>query len=129
MMLRLLESYDQRITSSRLTIGPEPIELRYMHDVFGNCVGVARFDQPADRVCFDSRVSLEHSPAPLISDADEAIAPSGPTFPFAYNADDMPDLLRSIERHHPDRRASLRPGRGVSCAGTGRRRCCRCSQT
>lgn len=102
MMLRPKESYDQRLVSSQVVIEPEPVEVRYVHDVFGNCVGIAKFDRPADVLRVESRVTLEHSPAPLISDADEAIAPSGPSFPFAYNPEDMPDLLRSIERHHPD---------------------------
>ena len=35
-------------------------------------------------------------------EADEEIDGSGVTFPFAYGAEDMPDLLRSIERQHPD---------------------------
>ena len=102
LLLRPKESYDQRVLASRLVITPEPCELRYVHDVFGNCVGVARFDVRSDRLSFESELELEHTPAPLVSDADEAIAPSGPTFPFAYGAEDMPDLLRSIERHHPD---------------------------
>lgn len=102
LLLRPKESYDQRVLASRLTITPEPAELRYVHDVFGNCVGVARFDTRSDRLVFESELELEHTPSPLISDADEAIAPSGPSFPFAYGAEDMPDLLRSIERHHPD---------------------------
>ena len=102
LLLRPKESYDQRVLASRLVITPEPVELRYVHDVFGNCVGVARFDKRSDRLSFESELELEHAPAPLVSDADEAIAPTGPTFPFAYGAEDMPDLLRSIERHHPD---------------------------
>ncbi len=102
MMLRPKESYDQRLLSERIDVGPEPVDLRWMHDVFGNCVGVARFERPADVLRIESRITLEHTPAPLVSDAEEAIAPSGPTFPFAYGAEDMPDLLRLIERRHPD---------------------------
>ena len=56
----------------------------------------------AEAVSFESRVTLEHTPAPLVSDAEEAIAPSGPVFPFAYGAEDMPDLLRLIEPAHAD---------------------------
>ena len=102
MMLRPKESYDQRILDAQIVVGPTPADVRWVHDVFGNCVGVARFEGPADRLSFESRILLEHTPAPLVSDAEEAIAPSGPTFPFAHGAEDMPDLLRSIERHHPD---------------------------
>ena len=52
------------------------------------------------QLSFESRVVLEHDPAPLVSDAGEAIAPTGPVFPFAYGAEDMPDLLRLIEPGH-----------------------------
>ena len=103
LMLRPKESYDQRILHAQLDITPEPTELRYVHDVFGNCVGVAQFEgRRSDVLRFDSRVTLEHTPVPLVTEAGEAISASGPHFPFAYAAEDMPDLLRSIERHHPD---------------------------
>ena len=103
LMLRPKESYDQRILHGDIRIGPEPVDIRWVHDVFGNCVGVARFDGlKAERLSFESDITLEHLPAPLVSDTEEAIAADGPTFPFAYGAEDMPDLLRSIERHHPD---------------------------
>jgi len=36
MMLRPLESYDQRLISAALSITPEPAALRNVHDVFGN---------------------------------------------------------------------------------------------
>ena len=73
-----------------------------MHDVFGNCVGLTRPPGLSESLSFESRVTLEHTPAPLVSDAEEAIAPSGPVFPFAYGAEDMPDLLRLIEPAHGD---------------------------
>ncbi len=102
LMVRPKESYDQRVLSSELAISPEPAELRYVHDVFGNCVGVVRFDTPADRLSFESTVLLEHTPTPPAADPDEVIAQGAATFPFAYGPEDMPDLLRSIERHHAD---------------------------
>ena len=58
MMLRPLESYDQRLLFAELTISPEPSVLHTIHDVFGNCVGIARFQARADRICFD-----RHHPA------------------------------------------------------------------
>jgi transglutaminase-like putative cysteine protease len=101
MMFRPRESYDQRVLESRLVIVPEPVELRYVHDVFGNCVGIARFDTPADELVFDSLVRLEHSPTPVVNDADDEFDCNA-TYPFAYSVEDLPDLLRSIERDHPD---------------------------
>jgi transglutaminase-like putative cysteine protease len=101
MMLRPLESYDQRLLSAELTISPEPSVLHAIQDVFGNCVGVARFQARADRICFDSYVRLEHTPQPAFAGLDaEDGYPA--TLPFAYSPEDLPDLARSMERLHPD---------------------------
>ena len=103
LMVRPKESYDQRVLSMSLNISPEPVEVRNVHDVFGNCVGIVNFDRPADTLSFESLVLLEHNPAPLAPDAEEAIGPtSSATFPFSYSAEDLPDLARSIERNHRD---------------------------
>jgi len=44
MLLRPREGHDQRIIEDGSTIQPAPSEIRWLHDVFGNSVGVARFD-------------------------------------------------------------------------------------
>ena len=106
-MFRPQESYDQRLMESRLVIAPEPVELRYIHDVFGNVVAVARFDAPADTLSFETRVRLDHAPSPLVTEGADTIDARAQTFPFAYDADDMPDLLRSIERQHADPERTL----------------------
>jgi hypothetical protein len=41
--------YDQRLLAASLTVTPEPESLRWIHDVFGNCVAVARFRGRAQR--------------------------------------------------------------------------------
>ncbi|MDB5420076.1 MAG: transglutaminase domain protein [Brevundimonas sp.] len=102
MMLRPRESYDQRVLESRLVISPEPGDLHYVQDVFGNCVGVARFPSRARELVFDSAVRLDHRPAPLATDAEEEIDASRVTYPFPYGAEDMPDLRASIEPLYPD---------------------------
>jgi transglutaminase-like putative cysteine protease len=99
-MFRPQESYDQRILDARLIISPEPVELRHMHDVFGNCVSIARFAGEAQELTFTSEVTLDHDPSPLGSEETDLIDTS--VFPVAYDPDDMPDLMRSIERQHPD---------------------------
>jgi len=101
MMLRPLESYDQRLLSAELTISPDPSVLHTIHDVFGNCVGIARFQGRADCISFDSRVRLEHTPQPAFAgwDAEDGYRA---TLPFAYSPEDLPDLARSMERLHPD---------------------------
>ncbi len=40
MMLRPRDSYDQRLLDSKLVIKPEPADIRWVHDVFGNCVAI-----------------------------------------------------------------------------------------
>jgi transglutaminase-like putative cysteine protease len=102
MMFRPCESYDQRIIDHRLKITPEPSELRSMHDVFGNAVQIARFNTKARELVFESTVELEHAPEPPVGDDSKSAR-----YPMAYGPDDMPDLLRSIERQHPDPERAL----------------------
>ena len=99
MMLRPLESYDQRLISAELSITPEPSSWRNVHDVFGNCVSIARFTGRTDRLAVESRMVLEHTPQPAFEFDGEA---HGGAFPLAYSPDDLPDLARSMERQHAD---------------------------
>lgn len=103
MMFRPRESYDQRILACDLTISPTPERLRNLHDVFGNCVGVAGFSGRTRELTFDSFVRLEHTPLPAFADMDGEIEVYSGAMPFAYSADDLPDLLKSLEPLHPDR--------------------------
>lgn len=102
LMMRPLESYDQRLISADLTIGPQAAALRYAHDIFGNCVGIARFETRAEHLIFDSRVVLDHTPQPAFSAFDDGAEAFRVDRPFAYGVDDLPDLATSIERHYPD---------------------------
>ncbi len=102
MMFRPLESYDQRVIASSLTISPQPSQLRQVHDVFGNCVGVARFIGRTRELVFDSQVTLDHRPVAAFDGVDGELDAHAGGAPFAYSAEDMPDLLRSMERAHPD---------------------------
>ncbi len=102
MMFRPRESYDQRVLQAHLTITPTPARLRYVEDVFGNCVGIATFAGRAKELTFESRVELEHDPAPAFSVWEgEAEAHAG-AMPVAYSPEDLPDLSRSMERHYAD---------------------------
>jgi FAD/FMN-containing dehydrogenase len=98
-MVRPRESFDLRILEATLRIDPEPSEVRWLHDVFGNSVAIASFDRQAKRLCFDSHTLLQHNPAELEHVDIEDYAR---TYPSTYSAEDMPDLLRSIERQHHD---------------------------
>ncbi|MDB5397526.1 MAG: transglutaminase domain protein [Rhodospirillales bacterium] len=102
MMFRPLESYDQRLVSSTLDISPAPSQLRYVHDVFGNCVGIAQFATPASELTFESRVTLERTPSPAFAGVAEEVEFYSGTMPFAYSEENMPDLLVSMGRQHSD---------------------------
>jgi transglutaminase-like putative cysteine protease len=99
MMLRPRDSYDQKLLDARLTITPEPADIRWVHDVFGNCVAIARFAGRAQELRFHSVIRLDQSPADVL---DFQIEEHARRFPFTYGADEMPDLLRSIERQYLD---------------------------
>lgn len=103
-MMRPREAFDQRLLSARIAIDPEPTELRWLHDVFGNSVAIALFDRRADSLVIVSEATLEHAP---IAQQHVDVEAYARLFPFTYSAEDMPDLLRSIERQHLD------PGRVV----------------
>jgi len=99
MMLRPRDSYDQKLLDSSLTIAPEPADLRWVHDVFGNCVAIARFAGRAAELRFDSMIRLDHSASNAL---DFQIEEHAMRYPFSYGAEDMPDLLRLIERQYLD---------------------------
>jgi len=103
-MMRPREAFDQRLLSARLVIDPEPSELRWLHDVFGNSVAVASFERRTAQLTITSEATLEHAP---LAQTQVDVEDYARLFPFTYSAEDMPDLLRSIERQHPD------PGRIV----------------
>jgi transglutaminase-like putative cysteine protease len=102
MMFRPIESYDQRLLSHDLTISPTPAKLRFMHDVFGNCVGVARFAGRTPELLFESVNRLEHMPLPAFADMDGEIEVYRGETPVDYSAEDLPDLLQSMQRRHAD---------------------------
>ncbi len=103
-MMRPREGFDQRLINASLSIEPEPRELRWLHDVFGNAVAVATFDRRSTHLKVESRVTLDHAP---LAAAQVDVEVYARRFPFTYSSEDMPDLLRSIERQYLD------PGRVV----------------
>src|SRR6202035_4889015 len=92
--------HDVRLLDTGLIITPQPSELRWMHDVFGNSVAVAAFsDDPAAELKFESTFRAEHFPLPertLVIDDYAA------TLPLSYSASEDVDLASSKTRHYPD---------------------------
>ena len=99
MMFRPRDSYDQRLVDSRLRITPEPAHLHWIHDPFGNCVALARFKTRASELRFESTIRVDHYPDNV---PDFQTDPRAKTYPFVYDADEMPDLMASIARGYPD---------------------------
>ena len=99
LIFRPRDSYDQRLLDSSLTVVPEPTEVRWIHDVFGNCVAVLRFAQASNKLAFDCRIQLDHTPqhAP-----DFQIDKAALKYPFVYDADEFADLAATMKRHYPD---------------------------
>jgi len=101
MMFRPREGVDQRVIASRLVIDPEPVELRFTQDVFGNWIGLARFDAQADTLTFDSHVMLEHTRSYAAESARDVVRPLAARFD-GYGEDEAEDLSGLIRRHFPD---------------------------
>lgn len=98
-MLRPRDSYDQKLLDTNLEITPEPVAIRWVHDAFGNCVAIARFAGRAQELRFESVIRLEQSSANVL---DFQIEEYARRYPFTYGAEEMPDLMRSIERQYLD---------------------------
>jgi transglutaminase-like putative cysteine protease len=98
MMFRPRESHDLRLVSTVLDIWPHPSEVRWVHDVFDNSVAIARFDQAASELRFDSTVRLEHIETAL---PDYALEVGAQLYPFHYSDDERPDLASALTRQFP----------------------------
>jgi transglutaminase-like putative cysteine protease len=101
MMFRPRESFDQHVLESHLQITPEPIDLRYMHDVFGNCIGIVRFGAMAKELIFESVNTLEHRPENALEMPTSSDGGMN-SYPFAYVPADLPDVYSSMLRGYPD---------------------------
>jgi transglutaminase-like putative cysteine protease len=91
-MFRPRNSYDQRLLDARIDIDPAPSAMRWIHDVFGNCVALARFTKEASELRFESNIRLDHQP---LNAPDFQMEDYAQTYPFAYSAEEMPDLTRA----------------------------------
>jgi len=107
MMLRPRESFDQHVLDTSLMITPEPIDIRYIHDVFGNCIGIARFATMGDELTFESVNRLEHTPEDSLDDPTSSDSRLN-SYPFAYLPVDLPDVYSSMLRGYPDSNDTLK---------------------
>ncbi len=98
LMLRPRESRDLRIVSSSVTVTPAAT-LTWAHDVFGNAVATATFQNMASDLVIESAVALELNavPWPVFDIAASAI-----TYPFQYSSDEYTDLGALAVQQYPD---------------------------
>ena len=99
LLFRPRDSFDQRLLDCRLTIEPEPVDIRWIHDVFGNCVTLVDFAAATTHLTFDTSIRLEHTPE---NSPDFLIEDYARSHPFAYHPEEQPDLLPYMRRHHGD---------------------------
>lgn len=99
LMSRPRDSHDLRLLETTLTIDPPASALRWIHDVFGNSIALATFNQPAQQLIFESGFRAEHFPTAAQALEVEDYASR---FPFNYSADDAMDLAHTRDRHYPD---------------------------
>jgi transglutaminase-like putative cysteine protease len=100
MMLRPRDDQDQKVLESELEITPEPTQLAWTQDIFGNHVATARFTERASELRFQSTIRVDHAPAGFGAADIEDFAQ---THPFAYAAEDRPGLARFIAPLSPSR--------------------------
>jgi len=98
-MLRPRDGHDLRVLESALDIAPPPMSLRWMHDVFGNSVAIATFDERARRLSFTSTVTVEHDPA-----EEFALTPDDPAYfyPFLYDNEEFADIVHFVTPQYAD---------------------------
>ncbi|MUO78852.1 transglutaminase family protein [Agrobacterium vitis] len=99
LMFRPRDSFDQTLLSSHLDVNPKPDYIRWIHDVFGNCVALVGFTGKARELCFGTNIRLDHTQQ---VEMDLQIDAEALHFPFAYDPEEVVDLERTIKRHFPD---------------------------
>jgi transglutaminase-like putative cysteine protease len=103
LMFRPRDSHDLRLLHTGLAIDPAA-QVRWIHDAFGNSIAIAQFDGLTQRLELISTIRLEHFGLPPELPPIEEYARK---LPFAYLAEEAPDLARYVERHYPDPNATV----------------------
>jgi transglutaminase-like putative cysteine protease len=103
-MLRPRDGHDLRVLESRLDITPEPMSMRWIHDVFGNSVAIAVFDERSHALAFTSTVTVDHNPA-----EEFALTPDDQAYfyPFLYDDEEYPDLVQFVTPQYSDPNGEL----------------------
>jgi transglutaminase-like putative cysteine protease len=100
LVFRPRDSFDQRLLDFQLKVTPVPVDVRWMHDVFGNCVTLIDFEASCRKLEFETSIRLDHSPG---NAPDFRIEEYARSHPFSYVEDELPDLSACMRRHHVDK--------------------------
>ena len=105
LMFRPRDSFDQRLLESHLEITPNPTSVRWIHDLFGNCVTIFAFDEILSaHLEIESIIRLDHSPG---NAPDFQIEDYARVHPFEYRAHELPDLTSCMQQEYPDPEGEL----------------------
>lgn len=98
MLVRPRDSMEQTLESFSLSISPKPVSVRWIHDVFGNGIAIAEFDEGAEELRIVARMVLDHTPELTPAFEIDARAKS---YPFEYSDVDAIDLAPNLRRQYP----------------------------
>jgi len=112
-MLRPRESLELRVLGNELTITPSAA-VTWAHDVWGNSVATANFQELSDRLVIDSLVTIDLNAVawPVFDIAASAIS-----YPFLYAEADWIDLGALTIPQYPDPDGRLRAWASAFIAG------------
>jgi transglutaminase-like putative cysteine protease len=99
LMFRPRDSFDQTLLNVSLVVEPAYEQIRWIHDPFGNCVALVSFSKEARSLRFESNIRLDHTPHAAL---DFPIDQAAIDYPFAYDAEELPDLAPTMARHFAD---------------------------
>jgi transglutaminase-like putative cysteine protease len=104
LMLRPRDGHDLRLMDGQLDITPAPSSLRWIHDIFGNTVAIATFDESSEKLTFNSTITVEHNPVEEMTLGPEDAAYH---YPFLYDAEELPDLVSFMTPQYNDKDGEL----------------------
>ena len=99
MLVRPRDSMEQTLESFGLAIRPRPSAMRWIHDVFGNGIAIAGFEEEAEELRIVATMVLDHTPE--LTPAFE-IDIRAKNYPFDYGDVDLVDLTPTLRRQFPD---------------------------
>ena len=99
LMFRPRDSFDQTLLSCSIDVFPKPESMRWIHDVFGNCIALVDIAAASPELRFETVIRLDHTVQVAL---DLEMDSEALRFPFAYDDDEAIDLECTIVRHYPD---------------------------